>query len=263
MKKLMCSINKLLCFVYRMAQGIIYLIINKENGDKYVGQTIRSMNKEWQEHITEANKMSGEPLHRAFRKYGIHKFTIKEIDECDESLLNERKQYWIERYNTFIGEEGYNTEIRQIEVITPEIDVPKVEVKEREPWGFMLEENRGNGRNSAIKVMGVNIETGEEKIWRSFTDAALEVAGNKEANATINQACKKGYKAFGYRWKRLTNRTNKCPIKGVHKRTWDEVYFNSISEASRAFGTNNTSGIRNSLLNSHKYTFKGFYWFYI
>jgi group I intron endonuclease len=244
-----------------MAQGIVYLIINKENGNKYVGQTVRSMNKEWQEHITAANKMSSEPLHQAFRKYGIHKFTIKQIDECDESLLEERKQYWIERYNTFIGEEGYNTETR---VVAPEIDIPKKkEIKRTEPWGFMLEENRGDGKHSSIRVMGINVETGEEKIWNSFTDAALEVAGNREANATINQACKKGYKAFGYRWKRLTNRTNKCPVKGVHKRTWDEIYFNSISDACKALGTTNTSGIRNSLQNPHKYSYKKFYWFYI
>lgn len=241
-----------------MAQGIVYLIINKENGSKYVGQTTKAMNKRWQEHIVEANKMSSTPLHKAFRMHGIHKFTIKQIDECDESILEERKQYWIERYDTFESRGGYNEEEPKIEII-PE----KKEIKRKEPWGFMLEENRGDGKHSSIRVMGINVETGEEKIWDSFTDAALEITGDKKANANINAASKNGHKAFGYRWKRLTNKTNKCPIRGVHKKTWDEVYFNSISDACRALGTTNTSGIRNSLQNPHKYSYKKFYWFYI
>ena len=91
-----------------MSQGIIYLIINKQNGHKYVGQTTQPMNKRWQQHIQEALRMSDKPLHRAMRKYGNHNFMIKELDECDKSLLDQREQYWIEQYNTFNSSEGYN-----------------------------------------------------------------------------------------------------------------------------------------------------------
>jgi group I intron endonuclease len=247
-----------------MAQGIIYLIINKENGQKYVGQTMKSMNKQWQEHISEANKMSSLPLHRAFRKYGVNKFLIKQIDECDESLLNEKERYWIEQYNTYEDSGGYNTINRPV-IQEKKEEVVVIEKKKRiidKPWGFMLEENRGNGKHSSIRVMGINVETGEERIWNSFTAAALEVAGNKEANANIHMAASNGTKAYGYRWKRLDTKTNKTPIKGVHKKTWDEIHFESINEAGRYFGTNNVSGIRNSLLNPHKYTYKKYYWFY-
>ena len=91
-----------------MSQGIIYLIVNKQNGHRYVGQTTQGMNKRWQQHIQEAMRMSDKPLHRAMRKYGNHNFMIKELDECDESLLDEKEQYWIEKYNTFESAEGYN-----------------------------------------------------------------------------------------------------------------------------------------------------------
>ena len=245
------------------------------------------MNKRWQEHIAEANRMSSCPLHKAFRKYGVHKFSIKEIDECDERLLDEREQYWIEHYNSFEDVGGYNSTTGGKNTILSEKFKERVSVavsnamlekrtdewngkikqnlskKAKEtPWGFMLKENRGDGKHTAKRVMGINIETGEEKIWESFSAAALEVAGKKQANANIHEAVKNGTKAFGYRWKRLDNTSNKTPIKGVHKKTWEEIYFDSISEASRALGVNNLSGIQNSLRNPHKYSYKKYYWFY-
>ena len=62
-----------------MTQGIIYLITNKINGNKYIGQTTQSMNKRWSAHIQESLRLSDKPLHRAFRKYGVDKFNIKQI----------------------------------------------------------------------------------------------------------------------------------------------------------------------------------------
>lgn len=252
---------------------------------KYVGQTKKTMNKRWQEHIAEANRMSSCPLHKAFRKYGIGKFTIKQIDECNENLLDEKEQYWIQHYKSFEDDGGYNSTIGGKNTILSEKFKERVSVavsnvmlekrtdewndkikqshlKRKEPFGFMLKENRGDGKHTAKRVLGINIETGEEKIWESFTAAALEVAGDKKANSNIHEAVKNGTKAFGYRWRRLDPTSNKTPIKGVHKITWEEIYFDSISEASRAFGTTNLSGIQNSLRNPHKYSYKKYYWFY-
>jgi group I intron endonuclease len=256
-----------------MAQGIIYLIINKQTGHKYVGQTTKGMNKIWQEHISEALRMSSSPLHRAMRKYGNHNFMIKELDECDESLLNEKEEYWIKQYNTHKSEEGYNiisdddkVEVKikveeKIEIPVP-VPIPKEKIERTEPWGFQLKENRGDGKHTSKRVMGINIETGEEKIWESITAAALEVAG-KNTSGNIYGAIKNGWKAYGYRWKKLDNTTNKTPIRGVHKRTWEEIRFESINAAGRYFESKNVCGIQNSLRHPHKYTYKGYYWFYL
>ena len=91
-----------------MARGIIYLITNKDNGHTFIGQTTLPMNRIWQQHIQEANKMSSTPLHKAFRQYGVHRFNIQEIDECNENLLAERELHWIQHYNTF-NEYNINT----------------------------------------------------------------------------------------------------------------------------------------------------------
>lgn len=243
-----------------MAQGIVYLIINKENGHKYVGQTTQPLNKRWQQHIQEANRMSPKPLHRAFRKYGIGKFTMKVIDECDESLLNQKEQYWIEQYKTF--EEGYND--NKPIIIQETKDTITIPQKSKiEPWGCLTEENRGNGKHSGLKIMGINIETGEEKIWENAREAALEVAGDRNKNSNILLSARKGYKCYGYKWKLLENKSKKKAVRGVHKRTWEEVFYDSINDAVRDMGNGTRgTGLRNSLHNPHKYTWHGYYWFY-
>ena len=70
-----------------MKRGIIYLILNKQNEHKYIGNTTLAMNKEWVQHIEKSKRISSEPLHKAFREYGIHNFMIRELDECDEFEL--------------------------------------------------------------------------------------------------------------------------------------------------------------------------------
>lgn len=268
-----------------MAQGIVYLIINKENGHKYVGQTTQSLNKRWQQHIQEANRMSSKPLHRAFRKYGIDKFTMRVIDECDEKLLNEKEQYWIEQYNTFESAEGYNatsggerpifnqetkdklsvimSSIERTDQWVDNIRQSLTEKAKKEPWGCLTEQNRSDGKHSGLKIMGVNIETGEEKIWDNARDAAYEVTGDRNKNSNILLSARKGYKCYGYRWKLLENKTKKKAVRGVCKRSWQEVHFESISEAVRSVGNGSKgTGLIKSLRNPHKYTWKGYYWFY-
>lgn len=51
--------------------GFIYLITNNINKKKYVGKTTQSIEKRWQEHISESKREKREirPLYRAIRKY--------------------------------------------------------------------------------------------------------------------------------------------------------------------------------------------------
>jgi hypothetical protein len=254
-----------------MSQGIIYLIINKENGNKYVGQTTQALNKRWQHHIQEANKMSSKPLHKAFRKYGIDKFIIKVIDECDESLLNDRQQHWIEQYNTLEDASGYNPKNEDEPILTEEIKpiikpvIPKPIPKKVPtiPWGGLTEANRGNGKHCGLRILGINIETGEEKIWDNARDAALEVAGDRKKNSNILVSARNGYKCYGYRWRILDNKTKKKSVFGIHKKTWKRIEYESIAEACRQLGDGcSSTGIVKSLKHPHKYSWKGFYWYY-
>lgn len=247
-----------------MSRGIIYLITNKENGHKYVGQTTQAMNKEWQQHLQEALRMSSKPIHRAMRQYGNHRFTIQEIDECDESLLNERKEYWIKHYNTFENAEGYNEQSNTITPtpkILPEI-TPKVISSKIEPWGCLTEENRGNGKHCGLRIRGTNIETGEIKEWESARVAAQDITGDPNKNGNILLSARKGYKCYGYKWQILEDKSKKKAIFGVNKKTEQiEVRYESIAEAVRSLGGKG-AGLINSLKNPGRYSWKGFLWYY-
>lgn len=89
--------------------GYIYLIENKINGKKYVGQTSRSLEERWKEHCTEYLKREFEkrPLYDAIKKYGLENFSISLLEEVELPNLCEREIYWINFYNTYYGE-GYN-----------------------------------------------------------------------------------------------------------------------------------------------------------
>lgn len=84
-------------------QGIIYLITNKTNSKKYVGQTKRTLEQRWKDHIYKKKNLIG----KAIKKYGANNFKIKVLEKCDINKLNKRERYWIKYYNTF-EEKGYN-----------------------------------------------------------------------------------------------------------------------------------------------------------
>ena len=243
-----------------MQVGTIYLIINKVNGHKYVGQTTQTTNKEWKQHIEDSKRMSPYPLHRAMRKYGTHQFLMKELEECDISKLDEREQYFINEYNTT---EEYNKGTDSV-YKEPEHDTPVIEKPlPNKEWGFHLEKNRGNGEHFRAQLMSVNVETGEERIWESASAAAIELTDNRKKCGNIIRAADNGYKAYGYLWKRLEPSKRHTSVYGINKVNWLRTpTYKSISEAVRIYGGNTSdSGLRKSLNHPRKYSWKGFYWF--
>ena len=89
--------------------GFIYKITNKVNNKIYVGQTIKTVEKRFQQHKNNSNKdyFSQIVLYQAFRKYGIDNFICETIEEVENEKLDEREKYWIEYYNSYL--EGYNS----------------------------------------------------------------------------------------------------------------------------------------------------------
>jgi group I intron endonuclease len=249
-----------------MSRGIIYLITNKENGHKYVGQTILGMNKRWQQHIQEAIRMSDKPIHRAMRKYGNHNFMIKEIDECEESLLDEKEKYWINYYNTFANGEGYNTVIKEKpiqEIIIPEPITPSTKAK-IEPWGTLTDKNRGDGKHCGLTIRGKNLETGLCTDYENARMASLSITGDPNKNGNILLAARNGGTAYGHKWQLLEDKKKKKAIFGVNKKTEQiEIRCESIADAIRQLGDGcKGAGLIKSLKNPARHSWKGYYWFY-
>ena len=91
--------------------GYIYKISNSINDKVYIGQTLYSIEKRWQEHCycSKKEKLQHRPLYSAMNKHGIENFHIELLEECDNNLLDEREKYWINYYNSY--HKGYNSSV--------------------------------------------------------------------------------------------------------------------------------------------------------
>ena len=77
------------------------------NKKVYVGQTSKTLEIRWNEHLRLSRNGKELPLYRAIRKYGEDNFTVFVLEEIAESLLDERETYWIKQLHSF-GKGGYN-----------------------------------------------------------------------------------------------------------------------------------------------------------
>lgn len=246
-----------------MSRGIVYLITNKETGHKYVGSTTLPMNRIWQQHIQDANKMSSKMIHSEMRKYGNHRFGIQEIDECDESLLIEKEQYWIKHYkpeyNPIVIDNAIENKVKApLKITKPS------QPSNYKPWGSLTEENRGNGKHSGLKIRGKNLETGVCTDYESARVAAEQITGDPNKNSNILLAARKGGTAYGHKWQILEDKRKKKAVFSVSKTTGEiEHRFDSIADAVRTLGNNSSgTGLVTSLRNPGRYSWKGAYWFY-
>lgn len=88
----------------------IYKIYNDVNSNVYIGQTIKTIEERFSEHIYKSHsEKTHPPLHQAFIDLGEDKFHIELIEECSEDNLDEREKYWIKYYNSY--QNGYNATI--------------------------------------------------------------------------------------------------------------------------------------------------------
>lgn len=85
----------------------IYMIRNTKNGKVYIGQS-KNIHWRWMSHKSALNHGRNENPHfqYAWNKYGQDAFEFSIIELCEESLLDSREIYWIEKYNATV--DGYN-----------------------------------------------------------------------------------------------------------------------------------------------------------
>lgn len=85
-----------------MSKGKIYKIQNKINGLVYVGCTISSLEKRFQEHLYRCLKTDYKSkLYNSIKKYGVENFTIDLVDECDLSVIYETEKKYIQEFDSF------------------------------------------------------------------------------------------------------------------------------------------------------------------
>jgi len=88
--------------------GYIYLVTNKVNNKKYIGQSIcKDIKSRWKQHKVKDSKTIGNYLLSAYNKYGIENFTYKIICICFDEDCNKYEEEYIKKYNTLVPN-GYN-----------------------------------------------------------------------------------------------------------------------------------------------------------
>lgn len=89
--------------------GFIYKITNIINNQCYIGQTVQTIEKRFEQHKRNKNYdyFKHLELYEAFNKFGVENFLIEELEETED--LNEAEQKWIKYYDSFNN--GYNMTI--------------------------------------------------------------------------------------------------------------------------------------------------------
>lgn len=89
--------------------GYIYKITNDFDEKVYIGQTTRTVELRFRDHLKQSAAEDRKSLHlyTAMNKYGKEHFKVDTIDTADnQTELNEKERYWIKHYDSI--ENGYN-----------------------------------------------------------------------------------------------------------------------------------------------------------
>lgn len=85
--------------------GLVYRIFCTANGKSYVGQTWRTLETRWQEHLCSRNCVK---LHKALMKYGQNRFVVSTLTDGlkNQADMDAAEIYWIRYFNCI--DDGYN-----------------------------------------------------------------------------------------------------------------------------------------------------------
>lgn len=83
----------------------IYIIRNSINNKVYIGRST-DIHRRWTTHLHDARCGENSKIHIAMRVIGIDNFYLEVLEECPVEKLNEREQYYIEKYDSWHN--GYN-----------------------------------------------------------------------------------------------------------------------------------------------------------
>lgn len=87
----------------------VYMILNTINNKVYIGSS-NNIKSRFSHHRASLNKNEHHSIHlqRAWNKYGADAFIFQVIEECEESVLLKREQYYMDYYKSYDFKYGYN-----------------------------------------------------------------------------------------------------------------------------------------------------------
>lgn len=85
--------------------GYIYKITNNLNGKVYIGQTRTTIKERIRKHCMTTERPG---IDSAIAKYGFENFTVEELCQCPDEELDEREKQYIQKYDCYNTDKGYN-----------------------------------------------------------------------------------------------------------------------------------------------------------
>lgn len=215
--------------------GFIYCIENKIDHTKYIGQTARTIDVRWKEHLRNIDQEGKKNLHlyRALKKYGSENFTCYEIEKVPITELNDREKYWIQYYDSYNN--GYNSTLGGDGVTLLEVDIDKMrelyeELGNIDKVASILNVSRSLV-SDRLKKAGIPVKS--FNIKKNFTDEELlqkfnELHGNRKEIAQF----------FNCAPSTIIYRLNKLQMVNNHylKATFEdgkEMKFKTMIEAAK------------------------------
>lgn len=127
----------------------IYKITNTINNKVYIGQSI-DVKWRWYSHKCELRhgRHGNSHLQYAWSLYGEDAFNFEVLEECPKEDLNIREQYYIDLYDSYNNDKGYNLTLGGGGTVTAN------EVLQFDPYGNLVAEYR-NGIEASEKT-GIN-----------------------------------------------------------------------------------------------------------
>jgi group I intron endonuclease len=112
--------------------AIIYKHTCLANGKCYIGQTVKSMERRWQEHCADAKYNTSRKFMLALKKYGTTDWTHEVLFESsDNILINDKEIEYIKLFDSV--KNGYNTSFEKFRTNTLHRDdsIEKMKVSQK------------------------------------------------------------------------------------------------------------------------------------
>lgn len=207
--------------------GIIYMIENTITGEKYIGQTIGSLENRLRGHIFKSYHEEVKPgsLQYAIREYGTNCFIATVLEKCRNSELSDKERYYIKLYDTYNN--GYNKTggggfsgsavyLREkvFEYLKQNLTPTQITAKIGCSLTFVksVADEHGIKLNTStssrpLKIVQFDKNWNPIKIYNSITSAYRDTYGVSISTFqhTIRAACGTYDEAYGYRWAMLND----------------------------------------------------------
>ena len=192
----------------------IYKITNTRNGKIYVGSSKNLKERIWgHKCMLRKNNHHSKYLQNSYNLYGEEMFLFEIIEKCTKDNLLIREQYWMDFYNSYNRENGYNSRpkaqnnlgLKHSEETKKKISLSKTGTKLSKKHKEKISKKlRGKNKGSMNGMFGKSIS---EKSRNHF-EKSYEIMypnGKKEIVKGLSRYCRKNNLSYHKVYKLLKN----------------------------------------------------------